>query len=165
MSVFRVMESFWAWIVCGGLTLLFVCFCKCKVSSPHSNTNHYAEHVESGNFAFTAPEGGDYTACFWIPSSRMAPSTVTIEFEWRSGVTAKDWSKVAKKGQLEVSSVVLLFLGVAFRHVLLVFCYSYCILPLSVMCFIANSYVASPETGYWWCCIYNGKHAANGKHF
>nr|ACJ85043.1 unknown [Medicago truncatula]AFK39244.1 unknown [Medicago truncatula] len=73
-----------------------------KVSSPHSNTNHYAEHVESGNFAFTAPEGGDYTACFWIPSSRMAPSTVTIEFEWRSGVTAKDWSKVAKKGQLEI---------------------------------------------------------------
>ncbi|XP_004489416.1 transmembrane emp24 domain-containing protein p24delta9 [Cicer arietinum] len=73
-----------------------------KVSSPHGNSNHYGDHVESGNFAFTAVEGGDYTACFWIPDSRMAPSTVTIEFEWRSGVAAKDWSKVAKKGQIEV---------------------------------------------------------------
>lgn len=113
-----------------GLTLLLVCFWKCKVSSPHGNSNHYGDHVESGNFAFTAVEGGDYTACFWIPDSRMAPSTVTIEFEWRSGVAAKDWSKVAKKGQIEVSSSVLLFFDFASVCVLLVICYHYCILAL-----------------------------------
>ncbi|KAI5442934.1 transmembrane emp24 domain-containing protein p24delta7 [Lathyrus oleraceus] len=73
-----------------------------KVSSPNGNSNHYGDHVESGTFAFTATESGDYTACFWIPDSRMAPSIVTVEFEWRSGVAAKDWSKVAKKGQVEV---------------------------------------------------------------
>lgn len=77
------------------------------MSSPNGNSNHYGDHVESGTFAFTATESGDYTACFWIPDSRMAPSIVTVEFEWRSGVAAKDWSKVAKKGQVEVSIVVL----------------------------------------------------------
>lgn len=92
--------------MCGGLTFVIVCGFGCKVSSPHGNSNHYADHVDSGNFAFTAPEAGDYTACFWIPDSRAASSTVTIEFEWRTGVAAKDWSKVAKKGQIEVSSVL-----------------------------------------------------------
>ncbi|KAJ1398732.1 GOLD domain [Sesbania bispinosa] len=72
-----------------------------KVSSPHGNSYHYGDHVESGNFAFTAAEAGDYTACFWIPDSRAMP-TVTVEFDWRTGVAAKDWSKVAKKGQVEV---------------------------------------------------------------
>ncbi|KAL2335486.1 hypothetical protein Fmac_016699 [Flemingia macrophylla] len=73
-----------------------------KVSSPYGNSYHYADHVDSGQFAFTAAEAGDYATCFWIPDGRPAPSTVTIEFEWRSGVAAKDWSKVAKKGQIEV---------------------------------------------------------------
>lgn len=90
-----------AWLCC------LCVVCQWKVSSPHGNSNHYGDHVESGTFAFTATESGDYTACFWIPDSRMAPSIVTVEFEWRSGVAAKDWSKVAKKGQVEVSIVVL----------------------------------------------------------
>ncbi|KRH13540.1 hypothetical protein GLYMA_15G247000v4 [Glycine max] len=30
------------------------------------------------------------------------PICGTIEFEWRTGVVAKDWSKVAKKGQIQV---------------------------------------------------------------
>lgn len=58
----------------------------------------------SGDFAFTAAEAGDYTACFWAPDHK--PSTVvTIEFDWRTGIAAQDWSKVAKKGQIEVSNV------------------------------------------------------------
>ncbi|XP_020240321.1 transmembrane emp24 domain-containing protein p24delta9 [Cajanus cajan] len=73
-----------------------------KVSSPHGNSYHYGDHVDSGNFAFTAAEAGDYSACFWIPDGRPAPAMVTVDFEWRSGVAAKDWSKVAKKGQIEV---------------------------------------------------------------
>ncbi|XP_027358918.1 transmembrane emp24 domain-containing protein p24delta9-like [Abrus precatorius] len=73
-----------------------------KVTSPHGNSYHYGDHVDSGNFAFTAAEAGDYSACFWIPDGKGAPSTVTIDFEWKTGVAAKDWSKVAKKGQIEV---------------------------------------------------------------
>lgn len=62
---------------------------------------HFAENVESGNFAFTAYEAGDFLACFWTPD-HQPPVTVTVEFEWKSGVAAKDWTKVAKKGQIDV---------------------------------------------------------------
>ncbi|QCD92635.1 transmembrane emp24 domain-containing protein p24delta9-like [Vigna unguiculata] len=73
-----------------------------KVSSPHGNMYHFGDHVDSGNYAFTASESGDYTTCFWLPDEKDAPPMVTIEFEWRTGVAAKDWSKIAKKGQVEV---------------------------------------------------------------
>ena len=72
------------------------------MNSPHGNNYHFGDHVEAGNFAFTAAESGDYTACFWTPEHKV-PVMVTIEFDWRTGVAAKDWSNVAKKGQVEVS--------------------------------------------------------------
>ncbi|KAJ7974372.1 Transmembrane emp24 domain-containing protein [Quillaja saponaria] len=72
-----------------------------RVSSPYGNNYHYGDHVDSGNFAFTAAEAGDYTACFWA-AEHKPPTTVTVEFEWKTGVAAKDWSNVAKKGQVEV---------------------------------------------------------------
>jgi p24 family protein delta-1 len=62
---------------------------------------HSAENVESGKFAFATKEAGDYLACFWTPEHKPA-ATINFEFEWKSGVTAKDWSNVAKKGQVEV---------------------------------------------------------------
>ena len=77
-----------------------------QVSSPYGNNYHTADHIESGEFAFTAAEEGDYTACFWSLDHKP-PQTITIDFEWRTGVAAKDWSKVAKKGQVEVSDVLL----------------------------------------------------------
>jgi p24 family protein delta-1 len=73
-----------------------------RVTSPYGNTLHYTENVQSGNFAFTASEAGDYLACFWAPDHRP-PATVAFEFDWRSGVSARDWSTVAKKGQVDVS--------------------------------------------------------------
>ncbi|PON96355.1 TMP21-related [Trema orientale] len=77
-----------------------------RVSSPYGNNYHYGDHVESGNFAFTAAETGDYTTCFWAPENKP-PTTVTVEFEWRTGVAATDWSNVAKKGQIEVLELEL----------------------------------------------------------
>ncbi|XP_034677717.1 transmembrane emp24 domain-containing protein p24delta9-like [Vitis riparia] len=77
-----------------------------QVSSPYGNNYHPGDHTESGNFAFTAAEEGDYTACFWAPQYKP-PLTVTIVFDWRTGVAAKDWSKVAKKGQVEVMELEL----------------------------------------------------------
>uniref|UniRef100_A0ACD5X1T0 Uncharacterized protein n=1 Tax=Avena sativa TaxID=4498 RepID=A0ACD5X1T0_AVESA len=74
-----------------------------RVTSPYGNSLHYSEHVQSGNFAFTSSEAGDYLACFWAPDHHP-PSTITFEFDWRSGVSAKDWSNVAKKGQVDVSA-------------------------------------------------------------
>jgi hypothetical protein len=58
--------------------------------------------VGSGQFAFTAPEEGDYMACFWGPDHKP-PITMAVDFDWRTGVAAKDWSNVAKKGQVDVS--------------------------------------------------------------
>ncbi|PUZ40920.1 hypothetical protein GQ55_9G461400 [Panicum hallii var. hallii] len=77
-----------------------------RVTSPYGNSLHYAENVHSGNFAFTAPEAGDYLACFWAPDHRP-PVTVAFDFDWRSGVSARDWSTVAKKGQVETMEVEL----------------------------------------------------------
>ncbi|KAK9272281.1 hypothetical protein L1049_002652 [Liquidambar formosana] len=77
-----------------------------RLSSPHGNTYHNGDHVESGNFAFTAAEAGDYTACFWASDHKPA-STLTIDFEWKTGVAAKDWSKVAKKGQIDSMEIEL----------------------------------------------------------
>ena len=60
--------------------------------------------MESGKFAYTAAESGDYMACFWTPEHNP-PLTVTVDFDWKTGVTAKDWGSVVKKGTVDVSSL------------------------------------------------------------
>ena len=88
-----------------------------RVRSPYGNNCHFGEHVDSGNFAFTTAEAGDYTACFSVPDH--TPSlTVNIDFEWRTGVDTKDWYKVAKKEQVEVMEYELqrLYDTITFIH-------------------------------------------------
>ncbi|MBA0665942.1 hypothetical protein Goklo_002408 [Gossypium klotzschianum] len=70
------------------------------------NNYHLGDQVDSGTFAFTAAESGDYTTCFWA-NKHKPPVKMTIEFDWKSGVAAKDWSKVAKKGQVETMEIEL----------------------------------------------------------
>ena len=41
-------------------------------------------------------------ACFWVMDHKP-PVMLTIDFDWKTGVAAKDWSKVAKKGHVDVS--------------------------------------------------------------
>lgn len=77
-----------------------------RMTSPYGNSVHYADHVDSGNFAFTSSETGDYLACFWTPDHKPAV-TVSVEFDWRTGVAAKDWTNVAKKGQIDVMELEL----------------------------------------------------------
>jgi len=73
-----------------------------QLRSPYGNKHHFGERVASGNFAFTTAEAGDYTACFSVADQKPT-ITVTIDFEWRTGVAAKDWYKIAKKDQIDVS--------------------------------------------------------------
>jgi hypothetical protein len=73
-----------------------------QLRSPYGNKHHFGDRVASGNFAFTTAEAGDYTACFSLLDQKP-PITVTIDFEWRTGVAAKDWYKIAKKDQIDVS--------------------------------------------------------------
>ncbi|XP_074590306.1 transmembrane emp24 domain-containing protein p24delta9-like [Curcuma longa] len=68
-----------------------------RVTSPYGNRIRW----NRANFAFTAEEEGDYLACLWASYHNPAV-TMAVEFEWRTGVAAKDWTKVAKKGQIEV---------------------------------------------------------------
>jgi p24 family protein delta-1 len=77
-----------------------------QVTSPYGNSMHYAENVQSGHFAFTAAEAGDYLACFWAPDHKPAVA-IGFEFDWRSGVSTKDWPSVAKKGKVDVSISLL----------------------------------------------------------
>lgn len=77
-----------------------------RVTSAYGNSYHYADRVDSGQFAFTAAEAGDYMACFWAVDHNPQ-TTVTIDFDWRTGVQAKDWSNVAKKGSVDVMELEL----------------------------------------------------------
>ncbi|KAJ6899834.1 emp24/gp25L/p24 family protein [Populus alba x Populus x berolinensis] len=72
-----------------------------RVTSSYGNNYHHSELVESGQFAFTASEAGDYMACFWAADHKPAV-TLNIDFDWKTGVAAKDWTNVAKKGSVDV---------------------------------------------------------------
>lgn len=77
------------------------------MTSAYGNNYHTADHVESGQFAFTAPENGDYTACFWAPDHKPEV-TISVDFDWKSGIEAKDWTNVAKKESVDVSDSIFL---------------------------------------------------------
>ncbi|XVE53185.1 hypothetical protein DITRI_Ditri02bG0183600 [Diplodiscus trichospermus] len=77
-----------------------------RVTSSYGNNFHSAEKMETGQFAFTAAEAGDYMACFWAPD-HSPPITLTVDFDWRTGVHSKDWTNVAKKGQVDVMELEL----------------------------------------------------------
>ncbi|KAK9675947.1 hypothetical protein RND81_11G043400 [Saponaria officinalis] len=77
-----------------------------RVTSAYGNNYHTADKVESGQFAFTAVEAGDYMVCFWTEEHKP-PATLTVDFDWKTGVAAKDWGSVAKKGSIDVMEVEL----------------------------------------------------------
>ncbi|CAL5188805.1 unnamed protein product [Lathyrus oleraceus] len=62
---------------------------------------HYAEHVRSGQFSFVAQESGYYLVCFWVDSTRDSGVTLSIDFVWKTGVVAMDWSKIAKQTNVD----------------------------------------------------------------
>ncbi|XP_073014530.1 transmembrane emp24 domain-containing protein p24delta7-like [Primulina eburnea] len=77
-----------------------------RVTSAYGNNYHYSDHVSEGMFSFHAPEEGDYMACFFASDHKPA-TTMTVDFDWKSGVIAKDWSNVAKKGSIELMEIEL----------------------------------------------------------
>lgn len=77
-----------------------------RVTSTHGNTYHYADNVPEGHFAFETAEAGDYMACFYA-ADHKPPITMTIDFDWKSGVAAKDWTNVAKKGSVDLMELKL----------------------------------------------------------
>ncbi|CAK8536669.1 unnamed protein product [Lathyrus sativus] len=67
-----------------------------------ATTSHdYAEHVQSGQFSFVAQESGNYLVCFWVDSTRDSGVTLSVDFVWKTGVAAADWSKIAKQTNVD----------------------------------------------------------------
>ncbi|XP_076888667.1 transmembrane emp24 domain-containing protein p24delta9-like isoform X2 [Bidens hawaiensis] len=73
-----------------------------KITVKVNSENYYylSENVQSGQFAFQAVEAGDYLACFTVVD-HQPPVKISVEFDWKPGVAAKDWSNVAKKGSVD----------------------------------------------------------------
>lgn len=75
------------------------------MTSTYGNTYHQGDNVVEGHFAFEAAEAGDYMTCFFA-ADHKPPVTLSLDFDWRTGVAAKDWTSVAKKGSVEVSPLL-----------------------------------------------------------
>ncbi len=77
-----------------------------QVTSPRGKQLHPLENVHSGQFAFTSKESGKYVACFWLQSAH--PNVhLNLALDWKTGVGAKDWESIAKKGKLDVWPVII----------------------------------------------------------
>ncbi|KAI3729217.1 hypothetical protein L6452_17870 [Arctium lappa] len=77
-----------------------------SVFAVKGSRSHYADVVESGQFAFEAEEDGNHLACFSAIEHQPADK-ISVEFDWRSGVATKDWSYVAKKGSVDAMELEL----------------------------------------------------------
>merc|ERR1719382_267915 len=66
------------------------------VSDPTEETV-YEKNVDNGKFAFTSPENGEYVFCF----NNYDDMDKTVTFSTHSGVKAKDYSNIVKKGNLK----------------------------------------------------------------
>ncbi|KAF5942120.1 hypothetical protein HYC85_019762 [Camellia sinensis] len=65
------------------------------------NPNDPHPFPESHKITVRAAEAGDYMTCFWALDHKPQ-STITIDFDWKTGVAAKDWTNVAKKGTIDI---------------------------------------------------------------
>ncbi|KAK9063602.1 hypothetical protein SSX86_017473 [Deinandra increscens subsp. villosa] len=77
-----------------------------RVTCEHGKSHHYADNVQSGQFRFKVVEGGEYVACF-LPVDHHPTIKLYVEFDWRYGLDAKDWSNVAKKGSIDAMQLEL----------------------------------------------------------
>lgn len=74
-----------------------------KVTDPDGVEVVRKEREKEGKFAFTASKQGEFRVCF----SNLAMSQRTVEFSFKTGVGAKDYTTVAKKDNLKPLEVEL----------------------------------------------------------
>ena len=65
--------------------------------------------MTKGQSAFTTSEAGIHIACFWLDGNQKEADR-SIDVDWKTGISTKDWDSVAKKEKIEVSSFSNLFL-------------------------------------------------------
>jgi hypothetical protein len=74
-----------------------------KLFDPNEKVVKEFEDVSEGDYGFTAEVGGDYKACFFaahIPAEDRMKHRVSLE--WKSGVAATTWGKIAKQTDVDV---------------------------------------------------------------
>lgn len=71
------------------------------MTSPYGNTLYEQGNTTHGQISFTASEAGSYQACFSVDGNHTGGS-LSINLEWKTGITAKDWDSVARKEKVEV---------------------------------------------------------------
>ncbi|XP_010549106.1 PREDICTED: transmembrane emp24 domain-containing protein p24delta3-like [Tarenaya hassleriana] len=72
-----------------------------KVTSPYGSNLYHQENVTHGQFAFTTQESGNYLACFWAEGHSHGNKDISINLDWKTGISAKDWDSIAKKEKIE----------------------------------------------------------------
>ncbi|KAJ9549152.1 hypothetical protein OSB04_021695 [Centaurea solstitialis] len=77
-----------------------------SVFAVKGDRSHYAEGVESGQFAFEVLEAGYHLACFQA-LQHQPTDKFSVEFDWGSGVATKQWFNVAKKGSVNAMEIEL----------------------------------------------------------
>ncbi|CAN1305220.1 Transmembrane emp24 domain-containing protein p24delta3 [Linum perenne] len=67
----------------------------------HPTISVKKESSIQGQFAFTTEEAGNYLACFWMDGPHHGRNNVSVNLDWKTGITAKEWETVAKKEKVE----------------------------------------------------------------
>ena len=63
---------------------------------------HVAERIQSGQFSFTTYQSKEYIICF-MDTSDDHQVILSIDFDWRVGVTTLGRPNIAKRSHIDVS--------------------------------------------------------------
>lgn len=63
---------------------------------------HLAKRVQSGQFSIMAYRSDLYVICF-VDTTENSQVTLSVDFEWKTGVKTVNYPTVAKKSYIDVS--------------------------------------------------------------
>lgn len=110
------------------MQLCFVCVCGNRpdeqVYSPSNALLHEKHDIESGQYAFTTKDAGEYHACFERARQHKAgsdeegehhdendhqqdASSIKVRLEWQTGVSTTDWESIASADNVKAMSRAL----------------------------------------------------------
>ncbi|KAL3654254.1 hypothetical protein CASFOL_003935 [Castilleja foliolosa] len=107
----RIQRQFFLWFnLCLGLVMdpgrvdLELGHTKCISEDIKSNLMTVGKYqIVNPNDGHPLPESHKVT----LRADHKPALTITVDFDWRSGVAAKDWTNVAKKGSVELMELEL----------------------------------------------------------
>ncbi|XP_004490099.1 transmembrane emp24 domain-containing protein p24delta9-like [Cicer arietinum] len=70
---------------------------------------HVAEGVQSGQFAFTAYQSGDYSVCF-VDTNDDPQVTLSVDLEWKTGVATINYPNIVKRNLVDRMALDVIYL-------------------------------------------------------